>query len=65
MYNKLNMAQKNMKPIFIGLYYLDLSKKNTKSRKRSNMTLGKLQMSKLCLFISGKSISPKFMNIYQ
>ena len=48
-----------MKPIFIGLNCLDLSKKNTKSRKRSFMPLGKLEMSKLCLFVSCKSTDPK------
>ena len=64
MHIKSNIAQKIMKPIFIGLNCLVLSNKNTKSRKRSFMPLGKLEMPKLYLFISGKAISPKFMKIY-
>ena len=65
MHIKSILAYKNMNPIFIDLYYLALPRKNARGRKRSNMPLGKLQMSKLCLFISGKSTDPKKLKIYQ
>ena len=42
-HRKFNIAQKFMKPIFIGLLFLDLSRKNTKSRKRTILPLGEMK----------------------
>ena len=64
MHIKSNIAQKIMKPIFIGLYYLDLSKKNTKYSKKINMQLRKIETFKLYLFISDKYTHPKIMKVY-
>ena len=65
MHIKSNIAQKIMKLIFMDLYSLSLSKKNVKCNKKANMPLGKIEMLKLSLFNSGKSISLKFMKSYQ
>ena len=65
MHNKSYFTQKNMKSIFIALYCLVPHRKNTKPSEKTKMPLGKLQMPKLCIFISEKSTDLKIMRFYQ
>ena len=65
MHNKSNFDLKNVIPIFMALYCSVLPRKNTKPGKKTKLPLGKTSESKLCLFVSGRSLRPKFMKIYQ
>ena len=65
MHNKSNFDLKNVIPIFMALYCSVLPRKNTKPHKKTKLPLGKTSESKLCLFVSGRSLRPKFMKIYQ
>src|SRR5438105_12575717 len=64
MHHKSNFDPKNVIPIFMALYYSVLPRKNTKPGKKTKLPLGKTSESKLCLFVSGRSLRPKFMKIY-
>ena len=49
----------------MAFYCLVLPRKNTKPSKKTKLPLGKTSESKLYLFVSGRSLRPKFMKIYQ
>ena len=51
MHNKSNFDPKNVIPILMALYCSVLPRKNTKPSKKTNMPLGKFNVSKLCLLI--------------
>src|SRR5437762_7181004 len=65
MHHKSNIDPKNVIPIFMALYCSVLPRKNTKPGKKTKLPLGKTSVSKLCLFVYGRSLRPKFMKIYQ
>src|SRR5438105_1535133 len=65
MHHKSNFDPKNAIPIFMALYCSVLPRKNTKPTEKTKLPLRKSFEYKLYLVVSGSSLRPNLMKIYQ